>query len=152
MRNYLYILDPLSTRYMKCVAYIVMGAHRGGGKRGHLPPPGIWKRTSYVAVQQSTLKFSLAPSALATDTLYFSLKRRKKKKTQEVSTFCTARRKRVDFLKRRWFCPPLENFLRAPMNITWILKLSCAYDYCHGPILSDPVFTRISRHFLQSTP
>ena len=32
------------------------------------------------------------------------------------SIFCTARRKHLNFLKCRWFCPPLENFLRAPMG------------------------------------
>ena len=35
---------------------------------------------SYAAVLEKTLKFSLAPSALAIDTPYFSLKRRKKRK------------------------------------------------------------------------
>ena len=57
------------------------------------------------------------------DTLYFSLERAKKRKhfrlrlwrTEKLSIFCTARRKRDNFLKRRWFCPPLEKFLRAPM-------------------------------------
>ena len=34
--------------------------------------------TSYAAVLQNTLKFSLEPSALALDTLHFSLKRREK--------------------------------------------------------------------------
>ena len=56
----------------------VMGARRGG----HLPPPpGIWKNTSYAAVLQNTLILSLAPLALALDTLYFSLKRREKRKS-----------------------------------------------------------------------
>ena len=55
-----------------------------GGARGALAPPlEFEKMTSYAAVLQNTLKFSLAPSALALDTLYFSLKRREK--TQKFS-------------------------------------------------------------------
>ena len=47
-----------------------MGARRGG-QGGHLPPPPLEfeKMTSYSAVLENTLKFSLALSALATDTL-----------------------------------------------------------------------------------
>ena len=95
-----------------------------GGQGGHLPPPlEFEKMTSYAAVLQNTLKFSLAPSALAIDTLYFSLKRAKKcknfrlrlRRAEKCSIFCTARRKGVNFFKCRWFCPPLEKFLRAPM-------------------------------------
>ena len=57
-----------------------MGA-RGGGARGEaLAPLEFEKMTSCAAVLRNTLKFSLAPSALALDTLYFSLKRRKKRK------------------------------------------------------------------------
>ena len=52
--------------------------------------------TSYAAVLQNTLKFSLVPSALAIDTLYFSLKRREK--TQKFSFAPSARRKMVDVL------------------------------------------------------
>ena len=97
------------------------GRPQGGG---HLPPLEFEKMTSYAAVLQNTLKFSLAPSALAIYTLYFSLKRAKKRKNfrlrlrraEKWSIFCTARRKRVNFLKRRWFCPPLEKFLRAPIG------------------------------------
>ena len=45
-----------------------------GGQGGALAPPlEFEKMTSYAAVLQNTLKFSLAPSALALDTLYFSL-------------------------------------------------------------------------------
>ena len=73
------------------------GARAGGGKGGHLPPPpGFEKMTSDAAVLQNTLKFSLAPSALALDTLYFSLKRREK--TQKFSFAPSARRKMVDIL------------------------------------------------------
>ena len=56
-----------------------MGARRGG-KGGALAPLEFEKMTSYAAVLQNALKFSLAPSALAKDTLYFSLKRRKNRK------------------------------------------------------------------------
>ena len=59
---------------------VCMGARRGGGKGGALAPlPWNLKHmTSYAAVLRKTLKFSLAPSALAIDTLYFSLKCREK--------------------------------------------------------------------------
>ena len=71
-------------------------APAGGGKGGALAPLEFEKMTSYAAVLQNTLKFSLAPSALAPDTLYFSLKRREK--TQKCSFAPSARRKMVDFL------------------------------------------------------
>ena len=53
-----------------------MGARRGGGKGGTCPLE-FEKMTSYVAVLQTTLKFSHAPLALAMDTLYVSVKSRK---------------------------------------------------------------------------
>ena len=85
-----------------------MGARRGG-KGGALAPLEFEKMTSYAAVLQNTLKFSLAPSALALDILYFSLKRREKKRNfrlrlrraEKRSIFCMARRKCVEFLKCR---------------------------------------------------
>ena len=86
------------------------GRPQGGGKEGHLPPPlEFEKMTSYAAVLQNYLKFSLAPSALALDTLYFSLKCLEKRlkfsfapsARRNRSIFCTARRRRVDFLKCR---------------------------------------------------
>ena len=103
-----------------------MGARGwGGGKRALATPLEFEKLTSYryAAVSQNTLKFSLAPSALAIVTLYFSLKRREKRKisglrlrrAEKWSIFCTARQKRVNFLKCWWLCPPLEKILRAPM-------------------------------------
>ena len=54
-----------------------------GARSGGYPPPPVEfeKMTSYAAVLQNTLNFSLAPSALPIDTLYFSLKRRKKRKS-----------------------------------------------------------------------
>ena len=61
-----------------------------------MPPWNLKKMTSYVAVLQNTLNFSLAPTALAPHTLYFSLKRREK--TQKFSFAPSARRKKVDFL------------------------------------------------------
>ena len=98
------------------------GRPQGGGKGGHLPPLEFEKMTSYAAVLRNTLKFSLAPSALAIDILYFSLKRRKKRKNfrlrlrraEKWSIFGTARRKRVNFLKCRWFCPLWKNFCGRP--------------------------------------
>ena len=38
------------------------------------------------------------------------------RRVEKWSIFCTARRKRLNFFKCRWFCPPLEKFLRAPMG------------------------------------
>ena len=67
-----------------------------GGQGGHLPPLEFEKMTSYAAVLQNILKFSLAPSALAIDTLYFSLKCHEK--TQQFSFAPWARRKMIDFL------------------------------------------------------
>ena len=56
-------------------------APAGGQGGGTCPPPwNLKKMTSYAAVLKNTPNFSLAPSALALDTLYFSLKRRKKRK------------------------------------------------------------------------
>ena len=81
--------------------------------------------TSYAADLQNTLNISLAPLALAIDTLYFSLKLPKKRKNFRLRLgraekwsicLCTARRKRVKFFKCWWFCPPLEKFLRVPMD------------------------------------
>ena len=57
-----------------------MGARRGGRQGGTCPTLEFAKMTSYSVALQNTLKFSLVPSALAIDTLYFSLKRRKKRK------------------------------------------------------------------------
>ena len=56
------------------------GRPQGGARGGHLPPLEFEKMTSYAAVLRNTLNFSLAPSALALDTLYVSLKRRKNAK------------------------------------------------------------------------
>ena len=54
-----------------------MGARRGAG--GALAPSlNLKKMTSYAAFLRNALKFSLALSALAINTLKFSLKRRKK--------------------------------------------------------------------------
>ena len=121
-----------------------MGACRGA-RGGALAPPGIWKKKWRHI--QNALNFSLAPSALAIDTctLYFSLKRRKKRKnfrlrlrrTEKWSIFCTARRKPVIFLKCRWFCLPLEKFLRAPMaslnrcssDYNWLLAVKLCMHF-----------------------
>ena len=97
------------------------------------PPLEFEKVTTYAAVLQNTLKFSLAPSALELDTLYFSLKRREKRKNFRLrlrravkwSIFRTARWKGVEFLKCRSFCPSLEKFLRAPMYVFYLFMLRC---------------------------
>ena len=67
---------------------IDMGARMGQGK-GALDP-GIWQNA---AVQQNTVTFLLASSALAVETLYFSLKRREK--TQKFSFTTSARQNLV---------------------------------------------------------
>ena len=84
----------------RCAIKSRTGAHGRpqGGKWAHLPPTPLEfeKMTSYAAVLRNTLKFSLAPSALALATLYFSLKPREK--TQKFSFAPSARSKVVDFL------------------------------------------------------
>ena len=78
------------------ILFMYMHGHPQGGQRGHLPPPlEFEKMTSYAAVLQNTPKLSLAPPALATNALYFSLKRRKK---QTFSFASSTGRKVVDFL------------------------------------------------------
>ena len=86
-----------------------MGARRED-KAALAPPLEFVKMTSYTAVLRNTLKFSVAHSELALATQYFSLKRREKKRkkfrlrlrrTEKWSIYCTARQKRVDFLKCR---------------------------------------------------
>ena len=60
-----------------------MGARKGeGGASGALAPPPLEfeKMTSHAAVIRNTRNFSLAPMALAIDTLYFSLRRLKNAK------------------------------------------------------------------------
>ena len=91
-----YSLVKLELPLFEFTYSFIMGARRGA--RGALAPPplGFEKMTSYAAVLQNILKFSLAPSALALYTLYFSLKCREK--TQKFSFAPLARRKMVDFL------------------------------------------------------
>ena len=64
-----------------------------------LPSSNLKRVTSYAAALQNTLKLSLAASALALDTLYYSLKRRKK--TQKFSFAPWARRKNGRLFVRR---------------------------------------------------
>ena len=78
-----------------------MGARRGGGARGaFLPPMEFKKMTSHATVLQNILNVWLVPTAIAPNTLYVSLKRRKNAKhfvcafglffvrrAQNVSTF-----------------------------------------------------------------
>ena len=78
------------------ITILVPLAPAGGGKGGLAPPLEFEKMTSYIAVLQNTLKCSIAPSALALDTLYFSLKRREK--SQMFLFAPSARRKMVDLL------------------------------------------------------
>ena len=98
-----------------------MGARRGG--RGALAPPlEFEKMTSYAAVLQNTLNFSLAPSALATDTLYFSLKRRKKRnnfrlrlrRAQKWLFFVRRAENLSTFLSVSGFAPLWKNFCGRP--------------------------------------
>ena len=57
--------------FITCYSYELRAwAPAGGGARGHLPPPlEFEKMTSYAAVLQNTLKFSLAPAALEIDSV-----------------------------------------------------------------------------------
>ena len=89
--------------------------------------------TSYAAFLRNILKISLAPWALAINTLKISLKRREK--TQKVSFAPSERQKMVDFFRCSWFCSPLENFLRAPMvapPLSWEER-----RFCHNQRYSD---------------
>ena len=79
--------------------------------------------TSYAAVLHNTPKiFARAFGARHTYPIFKSKTSQKCKKirlrlqrAEKWSIFGTARRKRVNFSKCWWVCPPLENFLRAPM-------------------------------------
>ena len=76
-----------------------MGARRGGARGGHLPSPlEFEKMTSYATVLYNTLKFSLAPSALALDTLYFSLKHREKRQKFSFAPFVCVQK--IDLFRR----------------------------------------------------
>ena len=83
--------------------------------------------TSYAALLQNTLKFSLAPSTLAIYTSKFGLKRREK---QKIFASASVARKNGRFLGVGGFAPPQEEFLPAPMTLPvayWLLttRLSC---------------------------
>ena len=81
----------------------------GGGQSGAVAPPWNLKMlVSYAASVQNILKFLLAPSALASNTLKLSLRRRKIAKIF-VRAF-------VIFVSLRGFAPS-GKFLRAPMMI-----------------------------------
>ena len=138
-----------------------MCARRGGGKGGgHLPPPGIWKNdviccrpTKYpkffARAFGARYIFSIFQSKTAQKTEQFSFAPSARRKW---SFFCTARRKRVNFFKCRWFCPPLEIFLRAPMqpnnfkqpkrpdfcfqhNVVLPNTVSCCWSICSRPCI-----------------
>ena len=106
---------------------VAHGRPQGGGKgRALAPPPwNLKKMTPYAAVLPNTLKLLLAPSALALDTLYFSLKRREKNAKILVCAFGAP--KMFDFLygapkacqlfKVSVILPPLKKFLRATMRL-----------------------------------
>ena len=86
--------------------------HRG--EPGTVAP--LWNlemMTSYAVSVQNNLRFSFAPSALASNTITSSLKRRK-----SCDNFRSARQKGCHFRQSTRFCPPLAKFLRAPMRIT----------------------------------
>ena len=78
------------------------------------------KMTYYVAVLQNYLKFSPAPSAIAINTPYCKLKRRKKRKNfrlrlRRAENCQILYGKNVHFLKCSWFCLSLEKLLWPPM-------------------------------------
>ena len=73
----LYIITNTTiTRRMHFNVECDHGRPQGGGQGGGTCPPPLEfeKMTSYAAVLQNTLELSLAPSALALDTLYFGRK------------------------------------------------------------------------------
>ena len=94
------------------------------GEGGSCPPPTRNLKKKYVICYRPTKypkNFAHAFGARHTYPIFqpetsqkrkFSLAPQTLRKNQSI--FCTARRKRVNFLKCWWFCPPLENFLRAP--------------------------------------
>ena len=91
-----------------------MGARRGEGGALAPPPWNLKKVRSYAAVLQNTPKFSVAPSALAIDTLYFTLKRREKRKmfrlrlwrAEKWSILGTARQKTCQLFNVLVVLPP----------------------------------------------
>ena len=97
-----------------------MGARRGEA-RGALAPLEFEKKWCHM--QLPSYKIRTLNFSLAIDTLYFSLKRRKKgknfrlrpRRAEKWSIFCTGRRKCGNFLKHWWFASSLEKFLRVPM-------------------------------------
>ena len=97
-----------------------MGARREG--LGALAPScNLKKITSYAAFLRNALKCSLALSALAINTLKFSLKCRKRHKNfrlrprrpEKWSIFSSTRRKTVNFYRCCVFCPLLKIFCGA---------------------------------------
>ena len=104
---------------------VAHGRPQEGGKGALALLPRIWKKmTSYAAVLQNTLKFSLAPSALAINTLCFTLKRRKKRKSfrlrlrrAENGHFFARRAENVlTFLSVGGFAPLWKNFCGRPWS------------------------------------
>ena len=75
---------------------------------------------------------------------------------KNVWFFCTARRKRVEMLKCRWCCIPLEKFLRAPMvdvGACYAQILSQQYDgFVSGLILSFHGWFRCNLHTISRDP
>ena len=131
-----------------------MGARRGG-QGGHLPPLEFEKMTSYAAVLQNTLKFSLAPTALAIDTLYFSLKRAKKCKifrlrlwrVEKMVDFLYGAPKTCQLFKMSVVLPPLwKNFCGRP----WPLLVNCVICNSLSVFIGICVQNSIGKYYVYS--
>ena len=88
----------------------------GGGQPGAVAPPLEFENDDVICCSRGKyLKiFARSPTALASNILKFSLKRRKNRKFF-VRAFGAS--KNGSFFQSARFCPPLEKFLRAPMHI-----------------------------------
>ena len=129
-------------------ASIIIGARRRGGNLGQLPPPWNLKMiTSYDVPVENTLRFSLAPSALPSNTLKFSLKRRNR---ENFSSRLRRAKKYVIFVSPRGFAPPLwKNSCGRPCSCTQSVpachdRVSTTTQHVHG--FSIPHAVLLSQH------
>ena len=113
------------------IKLVLIGARRGG-QPGTVAsfPWNLKMMTSHAVPMENTLKFSLAPSTLASNTVKLSLTRKKKIAKISVRAF-GAPENRSFFVNPRDSPPPLEKFLLAPMLVpTGILEQMLNYKSC----------------------
>ena len=102
--------------------YLVHRRPEGGGQPGAVASPWNLKMmTSYAVFVQNTLKFSLAPSALASNTLKLSLKRRKNR--EKFRLRLRRAEKQVIFVSSRGFAPLWKNSCGRP----WYTQVSLKF-------------------------